>query len=167
MKVSFVVAVAKNMAIGVNNALPWHLPEDLKFFKRVTMGKPMIMGRATFDSIGKPLPGRPNIVITRNHDYKAEGTTVVYSLDDALKAAQRVMPEGQDEVTIIGGAQIFRDGFSRADRLYYTEVDATPAADTFFPEFDRSQWSETFREYHAPDERNPYPYSFVILDRRY
>jgi dihydrofolate reductase len=165
MKVSFVVAVAKNNAIGVNNTLPWHLPEDLKFFKRVTMGKPMIMGRATYDSIGKPLPGRPNIVITRNREYQAEGTTVVHSVDEALKAAERLMPPGQDEVTIIGGAQIFKDAFARADRLYYTEVDAEPKADTFFPEFDRNEWREVSRESHAPDERNPYPYSFVIMDR--
>lgn len=165
MKVAFVVAVAKNNAIGVNNTLPWHLPEDLKFFKRVTMGKPVIMGRTTYDSIGKPLPGRPNIVVTRNRDYRADGTTVVHSLEEALQTAQKLMPEGQHEATIIGGAQIFDEAFPRADRLYYTEVDAEPKADTFFPEFDRTQWREVSREDHAADERNAYPYSFVVMDR--
>jgi dihydrofolate reductase len=165
MKIAFVVAVARNNVIGINNQLPWHLPEDLKYFKRVTMGKPIIMGRATYDSIGKPLPGRPNIVITRNPDYQPAGVTVVHSLDEALKAAGTLMPPGQDEAAIIGGEQIFAQAFPKTDRLYLTEVDAAPEGDTFFPEFDRKQWREVAREAHLPCERNPYAYSFVVLER--
>ena len=166
MKIAFIVAVARNNVIGINNQLPWHLPEDLKYFKRITMGKPIIMGRATYDSIGKPLPGRPNIVITRNPDYQPAGVTVVHSLDEALKAAEKLMPPGQDEAAIIGGEQIFAQAFPQTDRLYLTEVDAAPEGDTFFPTFDRQQWREIAREQHAACEKNPYPYSFVVLERK-
>jgi dihydrofolate reductase len=165
MKVAFVVAVARNNVIGIDNKLPWHLPEDLKYFKRVTMGKPMIMGRATYDSIGKPLPGRPNIIITRNKDYKPAGVTVVHSLEESLVVAQKLLPPGQDEVTIIGGEQIFALAFPRADRLYLTEVDAEPKGDTFFPVFNRNEWREVSRETHEPCDKNPYRYSFVVLER--
>lgn len=167
MKISLVVAAARNRAIGLNNRMPWHLPEDLKYFKRVTMGKPVIMGRNTFESIGKPLPGRPNIVISRNGGYKADGITLVNSLEAALLAAQQLLPQGVDEIMVIGGAQIYAQALPRADRLYLTEVDAEPEADAFFPAIDRKEWQETAREAHAACERNPYPYSFVVLERRH
>ena len=166
MKLALIVAAARNRAIGLHNKMPWHLPEDLKYFKRVTLGKPVIMGRNTFESIGRPLPGRPNIVISRNADYKADGITLVNSLDAALKAAQQLLPAGQDEVMVIGGAQIYAQALPQATRLYLTEVDAEPEADAFFPAISRSEWQETARESHAACERNPYAYSFVVLEKR-
>lgn len=165
MKIALVVAAARNRAIGLNNKMPWHLPEDLKYFKRVTMGKPVIMGRNTFESIGKPLPGRPNIVISRNADYKAEGIKLVNSLDAALQVAAQLLAPSGDEVMVIGGAQIYAQALAKADRLYLTEVDAEPEADAFFPAIDRSAWREMAREIHEACERNPYPYSFVVLER--
>jgi len=165
MKIALVVAAARNRAIGLNNKMPWHLPEDLKYFKRVTMGKPVIMGRNTFESIGRPLPGRPNIVISRNADYKADGITLVNSLEAALQAAVQLLPPGTDEVMVIGGAQIYAQALAQADRLYLTEVDAEPEADAFFPAIERAEWRESARESHAACERNPYAYSFVVLER--
>jgi dihydrofolate reductase len=166
VKISLVVAFARNRAIGLNNKMPWHLPEDLKYFKRVTMGKPVIMGRNTFESIGRPLPGRPNIVISRNTDYKADGITLVNSLEAALTAAQKLLSPGQDEVMVIGGAQIYAQALPQADRLYLTEVDAEPEADAFFPAIARSDWNEVARETHPACERNPYSYSFVVLEHK-
>ncbi|MES2604120.1 MAG: type 3 dihydrofolate reductase [Pseudomonadota bacterium] len=165
MKIALVVAAARNRAIGLNNKMPWHLPEDLKYFKRVTMGKPVIMGRNTFESIGRPLPGRPNIVISRNADYQAEGITLVASLEAALDAARKLLPVGQDEVMVIGGAQIYAQALALAQRLYLTEVDAEPEADAFFPEFMRSDWREVAREAHPATATNPYPYCFLVLDK--
>jgi len=165
MKLALIVAAARNRAIGLNNKMPWHLPEDLKYFKRVTMGKPVIMGRNTFESIGRPLPGRPNIVISRNADYKADGITLVGSLDAALQAAARLLPPGVDEVMVIGGAQIYAQALPQATRLYLTEVDAEPEADAFFPAIDSAEWSEVERESYAACERNPYAYSFVVLEK--
>ena len=170
MKITFVVAVARNGVIGKDNALPWHLPEDLKFFKRVTMSKPVIMGRKTYDSIGKPLVKRPNIVVTRNADYHAAGTLVVDSLETALARSEsllRMQAAPDDaEVAIIGGAQIFEAALPIVDKLYFTEVHADIEGDIYFPEFDRSQWIETWREDHAACEKNPHPYSFVVLERK-
>jgi len=165
MKIALIVAAARNRAIGLHNKMPWHLPEDLKYFKRVTLGKPVIMGRNTFESIGRPLPGRPNIVISRNAGYPAEGITLVTSLDAALAAAERLLPAGQDEVMVIGGAQIYAQALPLASRLYLTEVDAEPEADAFFPAFDRAEWRETARETYSAGERNPYAYSFVVLSK--
>lgn len=170
MKIALVVAVSRNGVIGKDNALPWHLPEDLKFFKRVTLHKPVIMGRKTYDSIGKPLVQRVNIVITRSKDYNAPGTLVVNSLEAALERCAsllRLKGAPQDsEVSVIGGAQIFADALPIADRLYFTEVHADIDGDVFFPPFDRSEWVEVSREDHAACEKNPYPYSFVVLERR-
>lgn len=166
MKISLIVALARNHAIGFNNSMPWHLPEDLRYFKRVTLGKPVIMGRNTFESIGRPLPGRPNIVISRNSAYPAEGITLVQSLDAALQAAQKLLPVDQQEVMVIGGAQIYAQALERADRLYLTEVDAEPQADAFFPQFARSEWREVARESHQACDKNPYAYSFVVLERQ-
>ena len=124
------VAAARNGVIGRNNALPWHLPEDLRYFRRVTMGKPVVMGRKTFESIGKPLPGRTNIVITRNRAYSAEGIKVVRGLNEALNlAADIALIDGVEELVVIGGAEIYRTAIPRADRLYMTEVHAQVEGD--------------------------------------
>jgi dihydrofolate reductase len=165
MKISLIVALARNHAIGLNNKMPWHLPEDLKYFKRVTLGKPVIMGRNTFESIGRPLPGRPNIVISRNANYPAQGITLVHSLDAALAVAQTLLTPEQPEVMVIGGAQIYAQALPLAHRLYLTEVDAAPEADAFFPQFDRGQWLEIASEQHAANNSNPWSYRFVTLER--
>lgn len=129
--ISLIVAHDNNRVIGYENAMPWHLPGDLQYFKEQTMGKPMIMGRKTFESIGRPLPGRRNIVITRNRDYEAEGIEVVYSLDEALQLAQ-----GAEEIMIIGGQQIFTESLPIADRLYITHIDHEFVGDTYFPAYE-------------------------------
>lgn len=166
MRISLVVAMDKNRVIGHNNKLPWYLPEDLRFFKRVTMGKPIIMGRATWESIGRPLPGRTNIVVTRQPDYEAEGTKVVHSMKEALLLAEAIGEiDGRDEAMIIGGSEIFLDSLDYADRIYLTEVHAEVKGDTWFPEFDRSEWKEVSREDFEAQGPNPYDYSFVVLDR--
>ena len=152
--------MAQNRVIGVNNTLPWRLPADLGHFRRITTGHHVIMGRRNHESIGKPLPGRNNIVVTRNPDYHAPGCVVTHSLDEALAAAQK-----DAEVFIIGGAEIYRQAFGRADRIYLTLVHADVHGDTYFPEFDPAQWRETSRERHAADEKNPYAYSFLTYDR--
>ena len=125
MQLSLIVAAARNGVIGRNNALPWHLPEDLKYFKQVTMGKPILMGRKTFESIGRALPGRSNLVITRNGEWQAEGVQVVRSLEAALSLAEDIaLIDGVDELMVIGGAQIYAEALPRAERIYLTEVDA-------------------------------------------
>jgi dihydrofolate reductase len=167
MKLAFVVAVARNGVIGRNNALPWHLPEDMKFFKRVTMGKPVLMGRRTWESIGRPLPGRSNIVITHQEDYEAEGIKVVNSLQEARTLAEHIAEiDGVEEAAIIGGAFIFAEALPITDRMYYTEVHADVEGDVYFPEFDRDEWKEVERQDFKAQGPNPYDYSFVILDRK-
>jgi dihydrofolate reductase len=159
------VAVAENGVIGKNNALPWHLPEDLRYFKRVTMGKPIIMGRKTFESIGRPLPGRTNIVITRNTALQAEGVKVVYSLDEALElAASIALLDGAQEAVVIGGAQIYREAIPVADRLYVTEVHANVEGDAVLPDIDWARWREVSREYCVAQPPNPYDYSFLCYE---
>lgn len=166
MKVSLIVAVADNGCIGINNALPWYLPEDLKYFKRMTMGKPIIMGRKTFESIGKPLPGRTNIVITNNAQYSHEGIKVARSLDEALKIAEAIaVIDGKDEVMVIGGAGIYALCLPRADRLYYTKVHAAVNGDAFFPAVNWSEWKLGAQEDHQASDNNPYDYSFCVYDR--
>lgn len=171
MKCSLIVAMAKNQTIGINNTLPWHLPNDLKYFKQVTMSKPIIMGRKTFDSIGRPLPGRTNIVITRQADYQAEGIMVVNSLQQALdKAADICFIGGHDEAMVIGGAEIYQQALLKADRLYITHVHAEVEGDAFFPEVRWSDWQECKREDYQADaiekeNYNPFDYSFVVYDR--
>lgn len=168
--ISLVVAVADNGTIGVNNGLPWRLPDDLQRFKFITLGKPVIMGRKTFESIGKPLPGRHNIVVTRNAGLKIEGCTVASSLDAALqcagddKAADDKNADDQ-EIMIIGGADIYRQALSRAQRVYLTQVHAVIHGDANFPQLNDVEWHEVFREHHLPDERHAHAYSFVILER--
>lgn len=168
MKIALIVAMARNHVIGKNNTMPWHLPEDLRYFKRVTLGKPVIMGRNTYESIGKPLVQRPNIIISRNAGYKVEGATVVHSLDAALALGAGLQRDaGPDsELMIIGGAQIYTQALPFAQRLYLTEVHAELEGDAFFPHFDRSQWQEVAREEHPACARNPYAYDFLVLDRK-
>jgi len=166
MKISLVWAMAQNRVIGRNNQLPWYLPEDLKYFKRITLGKPVIMGRKTFDSIGKPLPGRTNIVVTRNRDWSFEGVRIVDSLEAARELCENLaIVDGTEEAMIIGGAEIYRQAMPLADRLYLTEVHADVEGDATFPEFDRSQWQEIAREDFEASGPNPYNYSFIILEK--
>jgi dihydrofolate reductase len=157
--ISIIVALAKNRVIGIENRLPWHLPGDMQWFRRNTLGKAVVMGRKTWDSIGKPLPDRRNIVVTRDAAFSAPGCTVVHSLDAALAAA------GEGEVMVMGGEAIYRQVLPRADRLYLTLVDAEVHGDAWFPEFDWREWRESARTSMPADERNPFPYSFLILDR--
>jgi len=160
--IAMVVAIARNGAIGVDGDLPWRLPGDLAFFKRTTMGKPLVMGRKTWESLPrKPLPGRPNLVVTRDPSYGADGADVFTSVEAALGHAATLT---QDEICIIGGAEIYRQAFERADRLYITDVDAEPEADTFFPTFDRANWTEVWRE-PGPTSPDAPTYSFALLAR--
>jgi dihydrofolate reductase len=161
MKISLVVAMAANRVIGRDNGLPWHLPADLQHFRRITMGKPILMGRRTWESIGRPLPGRTSIVVTRDSAYTAPGCLVVHSLDMALQAAA----ECGDEAMVIGGAELYRQVLPRADTLYLTQIHAGVEGDTFFPELEASEWREVDRRDCEPDEKNPCRYSFIRLDR--
>lgn len=161
------VAKASNDVIGRDNKLPWYLPNDLKYFKRVTFGKPVIMGRKTWESLKGPLPGRTNIVITRQADYVAEGAKVVTTLEEAVAMAENVaFIDGQEEAVIMGGAEIYKLALPAADRLYLTEVHAEVDGDTFFPEYDKSEWNEIGREDFAAEGPNPYDYSFVVYERK-
>jgi dihydrofolate reductase len=157
---SLVVAVARNGVIGRDGHLPWRLPDDLKYFKQVTMGRPVIMGRRTWQSIGKPLPGRTNIVVTRDRAFEAPGCVIAHSLAEAWKAA-----EGADEACVIGGTTLFEETLPSADTLHLTEVEADVEGDTYFPEFDRSQWRETEVARHPADARNEFPFRILRLER--
>lgn len=161
MRRALVVAMSRNGVIGRDNRLPWRLPADLAFFKRVTMGHPVIMGRKTYESIGKPLPGRLNIVVTTNPDYQAPGCSVAHSMQEAYSQAGDAA-----EVAIIGGSAIFAEALPAADVIYLTEVDAEVEGDVFFPPFDRSQWREVELERHARDERHAYPFRILRLERK-
>jgi dihydrofolate reductase len=161
MRRSLVVAVARNGVIGRDNQLPWKLPDDLAYFKRVTMGHPIVMGRRTWESIGKPLAGRKNIVVTHQPDYRAPGCTVVHSLEEAWKAAGDA-----DEVCVIGGTTLFEESLPLADRIHLTEVEAEVEGDTFFPPFDRGEWDEREVERHPADARHAYPFRILVLERR-
>ena len=164
MKVALIVAVSENNVIGRDNQLPWHLPEDLQYFKSVTMGKPILMGRKTYDSIGRPLPGRANIVITRDPNWTAEGVIVVNSLEDAMaEGAEASNAVESDEIMVIGGAQIYHDCLPIADKLYLTKVDARIEGDAFFLEIDSSQWKKISEK--SPSAVDKHPYSFLILER--
>jgi len=166
MKVALIAALAQNRTIGINNQLPWHLPNDLKYFKRTTMDKPILMGRKTYDSIGRPLPGRTNIVLTRDQEFKAEGVIVANSLEQAIESARNVgAVSSVSEVMIIGGEQLYCLTLPIADRLYLTQVHAQVEGDAFFPEFDKDQWVEVSKEDYSAEGSNPYDYSFVVYDR--
>jgi dihydrofolate reductase len=152
--------MASNGVIGRDNTLPWHLPEDLRHFKAVTLGKPVLMGRRTFESIGKPLPGRTNLVLTHNRAWHAEGAVTLHSMEEALSRA-----EGEPDLAGIGGAEIFRLLLPRATRIYLTRVHAEIPGDTVFPSLDPTQWAESDLRTQAADARNAYRMTFVTLDR--
>ncbi len=160
MILSIIVAMDRNRAIGAGGTLPWHLPADLRHFREITMGKPIIMGRRTHESIGRPLPGRDNIVISRNPEFQAPGCRVMGGMAAVLEGLG-----GVDEAMVIGGASLYAEALSLADRMYLTEVHAEVVGDVFFPEFDRGRWRELHREHHPADEKNRLPHSFVLLER--
>lgn len=163
MRVSLIVAMAANGVIGRDNGLPWRLPADLRLFKKLTMGHALILGRKTYESIGRPLPGRRMIVITRRPDWwtpGAEGVEVVHSLEEALSLAA-----GDGEVFVAGGGEIYREALPRADRIYLTQVEAEVDGDTRFPDFDPSDWKIVEEEHHEPDTQHAFPFTFRTLDR--
>jgi dihydrofolate reductase len=157
---AIIVAMAKNRTIGVNNTLPWRCPEDLKHFKALTMGHHMIMGRKTFDSIGKPLPGRTTVVVTRNPGLKIEGCVMAHSLEDAITACE------DDEVFIVGGAEIYSQSLKLANTLYITEIQQDVEGDAHFPAFDQAEWQEVSREVRSQETPQPLEYHFVCYRRK-
>ncbi len=160
-----IAAMANNRVIGKDNQMPWHLPADLKFFKNVTMGKPILMGRNTYESIGRPLPGRENIIISRNEDYKVDGASVFPSIEAALTYCRS--NKSHDEVMIIGGGAIYKQALPHADNLYLTYIDLDTDGDTFFPDHNEfGVWDETFSEAHHSDEKNAHNYVFKKLEKR-
>ena len=161
MQLSIIVAMDRNRVIGRGGTLPWHISSDLKNFKKITMGKPILMGRKTHDSIGKPLPGRENIILTNNKKYLAEGCTVKNTLDEVYSYC-----EEQLELVVMGGAILYSQTLDKADKLYITEVNASVNGDTFFPEYKSSQWREISRESFNADENNEFDYSFTVLERK-
>lgn len=166
MRIAMVWAMSENRVIGRNNKLPWHLPNDLKYFKRLTSGKPVIMGRKTYESIGRPLPNRVNIVLTRDTGFQAEGIKVVHTLPDAIELAQAEgLISGAEEVIIMGGEEIYRLAMPFADRLYVTLVHAHVDGDAWFPEIDLNAYHEIGRDDFKADGPNPYDYSFCVFDR--
>lgn len=159
--------MAENRVIGRENQLPWRLPQDLKYFKKVTTGHPVIMGRKTFESIGRPLPNRINIVITRQQDWTADGAIVCLDVEEALRLGNREADAvGVGELMVIGGANLYDQLLPRADRLYLTQVHAEVEGDALFPVVDWQQWNEVSRVEHSSDTGNPYNYSFIVLDRK-
>jgi dihydrofolate reductase len=160
-RISLVVAMAKNRVIGANNRIPWRLPDEQQLFKRLTMGHHIVMGRKTYESIGRLLPSRKTVIVTRQPSYNVPGATVVHSLPDALKAAA-----ADDEVFVIGGADLFREALPMADRIHLTVVDAEPSGDTFMPELDLTPWQEIGREVHQPDDRHQFGYVYSVYERR-
>lgn len=159
--ITLIAALARNGVIGRNNQVPWKIPGEQAYFKRMTMGHPIVMGRKTWESIGRPLPGRRNVVVTRNRQLVAPGAEAVASLDEAL-----TQTGDADEIFIIGGGELYAQALPRAHRLLLTEIDAEFEGDAFFPVFDRSQWLETSRERYLPTQDQPFRYSFVVYERR-
>lgn len=165
MKISLIAALDKNKVIGKNNDLPWHLPDDMKYFMQTTMGHPVIMGRKNFDSIPpkfRPLPGRTNIVLTRRKEFSSPGILVSHTAEEALETARK---ENSEELFIIGGAEIYRLFLGAADYLYLTQIDAEVHGDTFFPEFSPGEWKEIKRTHHEADQRHKFAFDFVIFER--
>ncbi len=164
-KVAMIAAMANNRIIGADNAMPWHLPADLRHFKQTTMGKPVVMGRKTYQSIGKALPGRPNIIISRDASFKPADATVVMSPEDALDMAV-TLPTRDEEIMVIGGGTIYDRFLPLAQRLYLTFINKEVSGDTAFPDYMQSgQWREVSKEQHHADENNPHDYQFVTLER--
>jgi dihydrofolate reductase len=160
MSISLIVAMARNRTIGINNTLPWRCPEDLKHFKALTMGHHMIMGRKTFDSIGKPLPGRTTVVVTRDKNLQIDGCLMAHSIQDAIKACA-----GDSEIFIVGGADIYAQSLQLANTLYVTEIQQDVEGDAHFPEFDKSEWREVSREVRSQETPQPLQYHFVTYQR--
>ena len=158
-QLSTIVAIANNRVIGINNTLPWHLPEDLKRFRALTTGHHIIMGRKTYESLGRLLPGRTTVIVTRNQDYKVAGALVANSLQDAIAQSK-----GDDEAFLIGGAELYQDGLKLSDKLYITEIDLDVAGDAHFPDFDRSDWQEMAREAHVSEKG--LKFSYVTYQRK-
>jgi len=161
MKISLIVAMDQKGVIGRENSLPWHLSSDLKNFKKATMGKPVIMGRKTNESIGKSLPGRKNIIITRNENYSSSDCIVCHNLDEAFDICAN-----DEEVVIIGGREIYQLGLEHAHRIYLTEVQADVMGDVYFPLFDRNEWDEIDEQKFIADEENDYPFNCLILEKK-
>ena len=159
-RISIIVAMARNRVIGAGNQLPWRLPADLKHFRRLTMGHPIVMGRKTYESIGRPLPGRTTVILSRDPAYTAPGCIVLASIDQALALAA-----GGEEVFVIGGAELYQQMLKRAQRIYLTEVAADVAGNVLFPELDLTQWREVDRRIHPADSKNRYSCAFVTYDR--
>ena len=159
-RLSLIVAMAKNRVIGADNKIPWHLPNELKLFKSLTMGHHIVMGRKTYESIDRLLPGRTTVIVTRQRDYEVPGAIVAHSVEEALEACK-----DDDEVFVIGGADLFRETLPIADRIYLTVVDAEPAGDTFMPDFDPAKWRETSAQDFAADARHAHAYRFSVYDR--
>lgn len=162
MTISLVVAAAKNDTIGKNGALPWHLPNDMKHFKNVTWAMPVIMGRKTFETLGKPLKGRKNIVISRQKNFRPEGIVVVNNFEDALFVARETDAK---EVMVIGGGEIYKMAFPQARRVYLTRVEAEPEGDTFFPQLKPEDWKLVSQKDHPADEKNIYAHSFQVWEK--
>jgi dihydrofolate reductase len=159
-RLSLIVAMARNRVIGANGGIPWRLPNELRLFKRLTMGHHIVMGRKTFESIGRLLPGRTTVIVTRQAGYAVSGAVVVHSLGEALAACAR-----DEEIFVIGGAELFRSALPLADRIHLTVVDVEPAGDTFMPEFDPRDWRESSAETFGRDARHPYDYRYSVLER--
>jgi len=167
IKLSLIMARAENGTIGIDNTLPWHISSDLKNFKKVTMAKPVIMGRKTFESIGKPLPGRTNIVITRQADWQVKGAIVCHDVKEAVTSAKKAAADTDaEEIMVIGGAEIYARLLLEADRIYLTEVHRHYEGDAWFTAPDKTQWKEISRERFPPDDQDGPSYSFVVFDRR-
>ena len=159
-RISIIVAMAKNRVIGANGAIPWHLPEELKRFKNLTMGHHILMGRKTWESIGRLLPGRETVIVTRQPTYKVPGATIAHSLRDAIASSS-----GDEEIFVIGGAELFREALPLADRMYLTTVDIEVPGDTYMPEFDARRWREVSTEPVAADTRNPHAFKLTTYER--
>ncbi len=165
LPLSLIAALGENRVIGVDNSMPWHLPADFKYFKATTLGKPIIMGRKTWDSLGRPLPGRLNLVVSRQTGLQLEGAEVFASLDAAVARAQAwAVEQGVSEVMLIGGAQMYTQGLADADRLYLTRVGLSLEGDAWFPEFDQAQWTLVSNEPHAAEDGKP-AFSFEVWER--
>jgi dihydrofolate reductase len=163
MIISLLVAMDERRGIGLDNRLPWHLSSDLRMFKSLTIGRHLIMGRKTFESIGKALPGRRTVVLSRDPDYRPEGTQTAASLEEALALAR---DQGEQEAFVVGGSEVFTLAMPYADRLYLTRVHAVTPADVFFPEFDQDEWVETRTFFQPADDKNEYAFTFQQLERK-
>tara|TARA_Y100000748_G_scaffold151261_1_gene126492 strand:- start:4108 stop:4617 length:510 start_codon:yes stop_codon:yes gene_type:complete len=166
VKLALIAAMARNRVIGRDNAMPWHLPEDLRYFKATTLGKPIVMGRKTFDSLGRPLPGRTNIVVSRQPDLRLEGAQVFASIDAALDAArQQAQADGVGEVMVIGGDNLYRQTLERAERIYLTRIESEPEGDAWFPAFDEQAWAVVSERAVAAGDGYP-AHVYQVLERR-